>query len=91
MLRMTGKYLNRKWKVGAKHSLFRETGNFYMTLRKFPGALFDPKGYLLFQIEEEYKNFPYLTHYKPNRSDGRKRINVPGGISSVPDYIQVIP
>ncbi len=62
-----------------------------MALKEFPGVLFDPKGYLLFQIEEEYKNSPYLPHYKPNRSDDRKRINVPGGISSVPDYIQVIP
>src|SRR3990172_6906575 len=40
---VSGKQLNDKWKVGARHALFSQGGAFYENLERFPGALFDPK------------------------------------------------
>ncbi len=49
MPRITGRDLNEKWKVGAKHALYHRDGTWYECLEKFPGALFDPHGYILFK------------------------------------------
>ncbi len=43
--------LNKKWKVGAKHALYIHDGHWYHCLTKFPGALFDKNGYILFATE----------------------------------------
>jgi hypothetical protein len=81
---MNGRALNHRWNVNARHALFRQTGNWYHLLTKFPGALFDPKGYLLFETEEDYRACKYINLTKeiwvPN----------PRGISSVPGYVQVV-
>ena len=74
----SGASLNKKWNVGAADARYHRDGKFFMPLNRFPGALFDPDGYLLFQTKEAYENSPYL-----NRG---KRLNVPGGISSVLGY-----
>ena len=79
---MTGKMLNSRWRVGAKQALYRESGDWYHQLRKFPGALFDAKGYVLFQTEEEYRNCLYLQI--------RQDVHVRDGISSIPGYVQVV-
>jgi len=79
---VTGRELNLKWKVDAKHALYRETGNWYHQLKEFPGALFDAKGYVIFETEEEYRSCPYLQI--------GKQIGIPNGISSIPTYVQVI-
>jgi hypothetical protein len=49
-----------------------------MPLERFPGAYFDPHGYVLFRTEHEYVSSLYL-------SIG-ERVNVKGGISRIPDY-----
>lgn len=79
---MNGKILNRKWDVNAKHALFRESGDWYHQLRKFPGAFFDKHGYILFNTEEEYRNCPYLQI--------QQDVHVPNGIFAIPGYIQVV-
>ncbi len=79
--RITGKLLNEKWRVGARHALYREDGIFYMPLERFPGALFDPYGYVLFETKKEYENCPYLRI--------GLRVNVPNGIARIPGYIKV--
>jgi hypothetical protein len=76
-----GRFLNEQWGVRAKHALYRENGTWYHNLTNFPGALFDANGYILFNTEEEYRNCRYLQI--------GKQLSVPGGISSMPDYIQV--
>ena len=76
--KVTGKLLNEKWGVGAKHALYREDGKWYMPLERFPGALFDPFGYVLFETKDQYENCPAL-HIG-------MRVNVPEGISSIPSY-----
>jgi 5-methylcytosine-specific restriction protein A len=42
---LTGKELNRLWKVNAKHALYREDGRWYHQLQEFPGVLFDANGF----------------------------------------------
>jgi hypothetical protein len=75
-----GKQLNDKWKVGARHALFSQGGAFYENLERFPGALFDPKGYVLFKTEHEYRNNPHVRV--------GKKTNVRGGISALPGYVR---
>lgn len=82
-MRFTGKALNREWKVGARHALFHKDGTWYQNLTRFPGALFDPHGYVLFRTDEEYRRCPYL-------SIGAKT-NVRPHISAIPGYVRVTP
>lgn len=79
-LGLDGKQLNDEWKVGARHALFSRDGAWYENLERFPGALFDPKGYVLFKTEQEYRNNPLV-------SVGKKT-NVHVGISSLPGYVR---
>ena len=83
MERITGKILNKKWNVGALHSLYREDGKWFHLLERFPGALFDANGYILFATKGEYESCGHL-------SIG-KELHVPGGISRIPGYVKVKP
>jgi predicted CopG family antitoxin len=76
--RIDGKYLNELWGVHAAHALYHQGGTFYENLHEFPGALFDPNGYVLFNTEREYNSCRYL-------NIGEK-LNVPQGISSISGY-----
>lgn len=75
-----GKQKNEELKVGARHALFSRDGAWYENLERFPGALFDPKGYVLFKTEYEYRNSP--------RVRIGKKTNIRGGISSLPGYVR---
>ena len=79
--RLSGKLLNERWKVGAIHALYHQDGTFYENLVRFPGALFDPYGYVLFGTEREYELSPHL-------NIGQK-LNVPGGISTLASYVRM--
>ncbi len=79
-LGLTGRQLNKEWGVGARHALFHKDGTWYNNLERFPGALFDPEGYILFKTEEDYIKSPYV-------SVG-KETNIPKGISSIPGYVR---
>ena len=82
-MRITGQYLNRKWKVGARHALYRQDGRWYHHLERFPGALFDAHGYVVFETEGHY--------YEQCKQWCRKQLNVrPGGISSIPGYVRMV-
>jgi hypothetical protein len=78
-----GKFLNKQWGVNAKQGLYRQNGTWYHNLTKFPGALFDAHGYIVFQSEEEYRNCKFLQI--------GKQLTVPSGISSIQGYILVNP
>ena len=73
-----GQILNQEWKVDARHALYHKDGHWFNNLKYFPGALFDPEGYILFKTEKEYLDSPYLKI--------GKETNVPNGISSIPGY-----
>jgi len=71
--------LKEKWGVDAVQVRYRETGDWYALLNRFPAALFDLHGYILFPTEEAYRTSPYI-----NRG---KQIQVPKpGISAIPGY-----
>jgi hypothetical protein len=78
---LNGRMLNEKWGVMARHALYHKDGHWYNNLDKFPGAYFDPHGYILFRTEEDYRNCPYIKI--------GDETNVPKGISSIPGYINV--
>lgn len=77
----TGRNLNEEWGVGARHALYHKDGNWYMPLERFPGAYFDPLGYVLFRTQKEYEGCSHL-------SIGM-RVQVHGGISKIPGYRRV--
>lgn len=83
----TGEEYNRKWGIGAKQARYHKDGHFYGLLERFPAALCDPQGYVLFQTKEEYQRLDpdYL-------GLGEKKCNVrdrAAGISGIPGYIKV--
>ena len=82
MPKRPAKYLARRWKVNVVHALYHRDGTYYNHLRDFPGALFDPNGYVKFDTEREYKNSPHLQH--------GMELNVPNGISSIPGYKRML-
>jgi hypothetical protein len=81
MTRLSGRELDKKWDVGAQHALYREDGRWYMPLERFLGALFDLNGYVLFSTKQQYETSPYLRI--------GLRVNVPGGIASMPTYVKM--
>src|ERR1035441_8106643 len=69
--------LKEAWGVGAVQVRYSDDGHWYATLARFPAALFDAHGYVLFATEAEYRASPHL-------SIG-KQISVPKpGISAIP-------
>jgi hypothetical protein len=79
----SGKELNDKWSIGAAHALYHKDGTWFNVLERFPGALCDPRGYVLFATKEEYEA---SSHLKIG-----ERTNVPGGISKLDKYIRMEP
>ena len=79
--RLSAKKLCKLWNVDVQHALYHREGTFYENIRRFPGALFDYHGYVVFDTEQDYQMSTYLLK-------GQK-LNVPGGISSIPGYIKV--
>ena len=73
--------MNKEWGINALHALYRESGTWYHHLKKFPGALLDKDGFLLFKTKEEYLNCRYLQL--------GKQLSVPKGIASLPGYVRV--
>src|ERR1700722_20631699 len=45
----SGRLLNQKWGIGARHALYHKDGHWYNNLERFPGALCDPRGYVKFE------------------------------------------
>jgi 5-methylcytosine-specific restriction enzyme A len=76
-----GALLNRRWNIGARHALYHKDGTWYHQLTRFPGALCDPYGYVLFKNEDEFHNCPKL------RID--QDVNINGHISDVLGYVRV--
>ena len=52
--------LNETLAVGAAQARYSDDGHWYAALSRFPAALFDAKGYVLFETEQEYRTSPYL-------------------------------
>jgi hypothetical protein len=79
---LTGKDLNKKYEINAKHALYREDGTFYHTLKDFPGVLFDKGGHVIYETEKEYREAGLVIY------DSCQRVNIKNGISALPNYIK---
>jgi hypothetical protein len=77
----TGRLLNELWRVGARHALYHKDGVWFNHLVRFPGALFDPHGYVVFETSASYERCPRLRH--------GKELNVPAGIAAIPGYVKL--
>lgn len=79
--KLSGKYLNDLWDIGAKHALYREDGKWYHQLKEFPGVLFDANGYVIFETKKDYLESLFLQI--------QKDLHVNDGISAMPNYIRI--
>ena len=77
----SGENLKKEWNIPAVQVHYHKDGTFFMPVDKFPAALCDPNGYVLFKTKEEYKKSSYL--------DIGKRINVRRGVWKIPGYIKM--
>ena len=77
-----GDELIKRWQLPVRQARFHRGGRFFMPPTRFPLALCDPDGYVSFPTEEAYKTNPKLSNDGP-------RLNVRGGISSLPGYTRV--
>ena len=86
---ITAKFLNEKLGVEAHHALYDKAGKLYEHLVRFPGALFDNEGYVLFETQEAYEACSFFAHVTKAGSPTEK-VNVTGpGISQIPGYIKL--
>ena len=74
--------LNTAWGVGAAQVRYNHDGHWYATLKRFPAALFDAHGYVVFETEKDYRSSPYL------RIGRQISVGKPG-ISAIPSYVRV--
>ena len=70
------------WNKPVAQARYSDDGHWYALLSRFPAALVDANGYLLFEFEHEYTSSPYLAV--------GKQISVrKPGISAVPGYVRM--
>src|SRR5471030_2808061 len=81
--KITGHMLIERWGIGARHALYRENGAGYHLLERFPGALCDAHGYILFASREALEACPGVFIGK-----GGAWISIPAGIASLPGYVR---
>lgn len=78
--RITGKYLNELWRIGAKHALYSHDGSWYHQLTRFPGALCDSEGFVLFSSEDAFYGCSFLRI--------KQDVGCTGGIRQIPGYVR---
>lgn len=76
--RVSGRILAKRWNLDVAHALYRKSGDWYHRLERFPGALLDDDGYVVFATEHSFRHCPQL-HI-------RQDVHVPGGIKPIPGY-----
>lgn len=80
----SGRNLNREWKIGAQHCLYHIGGRFYERLERFPGALCNPNGYILFKTKQEFLNSPYLKIGEKVNVESRL-----GDVEGIPGFVKM--
>ena len=50
-----------EWKTPVQQARYSDDGHWYALLNKFPAALVDANGYLLFESEEDFRLSPHIT------------------------------
>lgn len=83
-----GKELENRWGLDVQHALYRKTGDWYHELKKFPGALLDADGYVVFDSLEAFKTCAQLRTGKDSgRHGGWAYASL--GIKAIPGYVYV--
>jgi 5-methylcytosine-specific restriction protein A len=83
-----GKALAKSWGLSVRQALYRKTGDWYHRLTKFPGALLDADGYVIFDREGSFQACPQLRIGKdPTRHGGWVAAAL--GIKAIPGYVCV--
>jgi len=77
----SGVKLKKEWRIPVIQARYHKDGTFFMPVDKFPAALCDPNGYVIFKTKEEYE--------KSSDLDIGVRINVKSGICKIHGYIQM--
>jgi hypothetical protein len=81
-----GSELNERWGVGARHALYRKSGDWYHLLTRFPAALFDAHGYVRFETERDLE----IDEISTSKKKGKNWLSVRSpGISSLVNYVRV--
>jgi hypothetical protein len=83
---LTGRKLNSTYKLGAVQARYREDGTWYHPLNEFPGALFDRRGYVLFQTRRDYEKCARV-----RKGPHPNHIHVNEGIAAIPGYVRLDP
>ena len=68
----------KRWNLDVEQALYPETADRYHQLQRFPGALLNDDGYVLFETEAAYRNSPHVQM--------RRDFGVPRGIRGIPGY-----
>jgi 5-methylcytosine-specific restriction protein A len=71
--------LAKRWGLQVRHALYRKTGTWYHRLKRFPGALLDADGYVVFESEQAFLSCPQL--------QVKKQVGAPKGIKAIPGYV----
>jgi hypothetical protein len=74
----SGRHINARHKLRAKHALYHVDGSFYEQLEEFPGFLADPRGYVWYDDEQEFAADPHL--------DIQEKVHVPNALANHPRY-----
>lgn len=74
--------LNEEWGVGASQARYSDDGHWYAPLQRFPAALFDANGYVVFESKADYESSSHL-------SIGKQISVRKPGISGIPGYVRV--
>ena len=74
----SGRRINARYRLGARHALYHVDGSFYELIEDFPGFLADPRGFVMYETEEEFVNDPHL--------DIQEKVHVPAGLANHPRY-----
>ncbi len=77
----SGENLRREWNLPVLQARYHKDGTWFMPLERFPAALCDPNGYVIFQTQSAYSSSRYL--------EIGDRVNVRRGVSKLPGYIRV--
>src|SRR3989304_1825695 len=75
-----GESLRREWNIPFLQARYHKDGNWFGPLERFPAALCDPKGYVVFKTQSAYESSTYL--------EIGVHVHVPHGISNMPGYVR---
>lgn len=77
----SGENLRREWQIPALQARYHKDGKWFMPLERFPGALCNPKGYVVFETKNAYESSRHI--------EIGRRVNVRRGIAKMPGYVRV--